>query len=143
MSADTDLSQIFFPLADVFVSKETPASVQLRRGERHSTSVFPLLHQLDRTPDTKPEKCAKSLQSSGQRCLCKIKMGQYSIPVQLIRLHMTLASWSLISLLVRRQEEVQSSFYDSSFLFPVWETMSVLFANHRRWLSSALGRCFF
>lgn len=55
MSADTDLLQIFFPLADVFVSKETPASVQLRRAERHSTSVFPLLHQLDRTPDTKPE----------------------------------------------------------------------------------------
>lgn len=47
MCADTDLSQIFFALADVFVSKETPASVQ---AEQHSTSVFPLLHQLDRTP---------------------------------------------------------------------------------------------
>lgn len=135
--------RFFFPLADVFVSKETPASVQLCRAEQHSPSVFPLLHQLDRTPDTKPEKCAKSLQSSSPRCLCKIKMGQYSIPVQLIRLHMTLALQSLISLLVRRQEEVQSSFYDSSFLFPVWETMSVLFANHRRWVLSALGRCFF
>lgn len=90
MCADTDLLQIFFPLAGAFVSKETPASVQPRRAEQHSTSVFPLLHQLDRTPDTKPEKCAKSLQSSGQRCLCKIKMGQYSIPGQLIRLHMTL-----------------------------------------------------
>lgn len=38
---------------------------------------------------------------------------------------------------------MQSSFYDSSFLFPVWETMSVLFANHRRWLSSALREMLF
>lgn len=135
--------RFFFPLADVFVSKETPASVQFRRAEPRSTSVFPLLHQLDWTPDTKPKECAKSLQSSGQRCLCQIKTGQYGIPTQLIRLHMTLGLLSLISLLVRRQEEVQSGFYDSSFLFPVWETMSALFANHRRGLLSALGICFF
>lgn len=50
MCADTDLLQIFFALAGVFVSKETPASVQPRRAEQHSTSVFPLLRQLDGTP---------------------------------------------------------------------------------------------
>lgn len=144
MPADSDLSQIFFPSAEVVVSKETPASVRLCRAEPRSTSVFPLLQQLERTPDTKPKKCAKSHQGSGQRCcLCEIKTGQYSIPTQLIRSHMTLDSPPLISLLARRQEEVQSGFYDSSFLFPVWETMSVLFANHRGGLLGALGICFF
>lgn len=70
------------------------------------------------------QKCAKSLQSSGQRCLCKIKMGQSSIQEQLICLHMSLASQSLMSLLVRRQEDCNQVFMIHHFCSLFWRQCS-------------------